>query len=89
MPPSRQRNNQFVREACAVALECQAAFLGHKWMPLVALWPAFEWWRVNCPEMMHDVKNFAENSCKLLLGTSRMGFINHGEDMIADTEQNA
>ena len=74
MPPSRQRNNQFVREACVVALERQAAFLGHKWMPLVALWPAFEWWRVNCPEMMHDVKNFVENFLQIIVGYLKDGF---------------
>ena len=70
----RIRNNAFVSEACTVAVQSGQPFLGHKWMPLNSSWPGFDWWRVNCPDIMHDEKNLVESLLLVIVGNIGDGF---------------
>ena len=66
--PSRKRNGDFVRECVAVAEMRGEPFMGHKWMPMISNWPGFDWYRLNVPDVMHDVKNFTEMILKVIVG---------------------
>ena len=68
LPPPRKRTNAFVSEALAVTKSMRRPFLGHKCLPLLASWPSFDWYRVNIPDMMHDVKNVCENLLQIIVG---------------------
>lgn len=70
----RLRNNQFVREAVAVANETGEPFLGHKCMSMLTAWPGFQWRRMNIPDLMHDSKLFVEMLLKVIVDYAKDGW---------------
>jgi len=68
-PKPKYRDSAFVKSVLTIATR-ENPVLGHKFAPLIASWPGFDWRRVLCvPEMMHDVKCFTERLMRLLVGT--------------------
>ena len=51
-PQPRYRDEQFVRVAVSLATTSQP-FCGHKYVPLMAKWLSFNWYRFGIPEPMH------------------------------------
>lgn len=49
----RIRDNAFVRDAIAFAKHRKAPYLGHKFLPLCARFPGFDWLRMSTPEILH------------------------------------
>ena len=49
----RYRDTEFVRSACCYAKQTREQFLGHKVLPLLSRWPGYDWYRYNCPDLMH------------------------------------
>lgn len=74
LPPPRKRNNEFVCEAVTTAMGNNRPFLAHKWMPLVSAWPGFCWYRLNVPDLMHDIKNLCESLLQVVVGYVKDGF---------------
>ena len=74
MATPRLRNNQFVREAVAVAVTRGEPFLGHKCMPMLTAWPGFNWQRHNIPDFMHDTKLLLEMILKVIVGYAPDGW---------------
>ena len=42
-PNPRYRDNEYVRSATAFVKQREAPFMGHKFPPLLSLWPGFDW----------------------------------------------
>ena len=53
-PKPKKRDDEFVRVAVSLATNAQP-FCGHKYVPLVAKWPSFNWYRFGIPEPMHGM----------------------------------
>ena len=82
-PKPRYRDDDFVKEAVALATRAQP-FCGHKTVvPCLAMWPGWSWRRTIPPEPMHDVKNTCDNLMTLLVGKkSEAGkYSNWGKDV--------
>lgn len=62
------RDNNFVRTAVAFAKQRGLPYLGHKNLPLLSRWCGFDWYRMNAPDFMHDMKAACDMFLKLIVG---------------------
>ena len=69
-PPSRSGN---LARACVEMATPRCPFRGHKSIPLLAKWKAFDWEMGVC-ESMHDIKNVCVMTLKILVGQGGEGF---------------
>ena len=67
-PAPKYRDTQFVRLATAFAKQRDAPYMGHKHVPLLSMWPGYDWRRMNVPDVMHDIKLLVEMLLKVMIG---------------------
>ena len=74
LPTPAPRTLRSVIESLRCAEALGQAYAGHKFAPLQAKWPGFDWYRYNGPELCHDSKIFIEMLLKVLVGKGDQGF---------------
>ena len=67
-PAAPLRSVTSAREHLAMVEALKEPWCGHKYAPLMSLWPEFDWYRLITPELAHDSKIFTEMFLKGVVG---------------------